>query len=186
MDDPRGLDSRGSKLAVRDITTSCKRWSPTRSKNLLVNQQCPRPAQPPSNAAPRRKQHHEAPPDLAALRFQAATEARLAKQHEQAAALYETFLKLHPNDPRASLVAFELGRTRMDVLGDPARAISALQRSLRLGPQSPFREDALARLVRLHEAQGQSRECARIQQTYVREYPQGRLIGDVRQRCGDL
>lgn len=124
--------------------------------------------------------------DEAARLFQRASAARIAGQHAEAAALYETFLKRHANDARAPLVAFELGRTHMDVLEDPSAAAQTLERALRLGPHSPFAEDALARLVRLHEALGRSGACRRAREEYLRRFPEGSLAQDVRRRCRDL
>lgn len=116
--------------------------------------------------------------------FEKAGESRRAGDAAGAARAYEELLKLHPSDGRASLSAFELGRLRMDRLGDRAGAIVALERALasNLGPS--FREDALARLVSVHAAQGNYAACGRARDRYLASYPAGVHAAAVATRCG--
>ena len=65
----------------------------------------------------------------------------------EAADAYQALLSSHPRDPRAGLAAFELGRLRMDRLGDMPGAVQALERAVALAPGAELREDAMARLV---------------------------------------
>lgn len=116
--------------------------------------------------------------------FERAAESRRAGDAATAARAYEELLHLHPSDARASLAAFELGRLRMDRLGDLPGAISALERAvaMRVGPT--FREDALARLASVYAAQGNFEACRRARDRYLSSYPAGVHAGAVATRCG--
>jgi hypothetical protein len=116
--------------------------------------------------------------------FEKAGESRRAGDAAAAARAYEELLRLHPSDGRASLSAFELGRLRMDRLGDPGGAISALERALALNVGPSFREDALARLVSVHASQGNFTACARARDRYLTSYPAGVHASAVATRCG--
>lgn len=116
--------------------------------------------------------------------FDRAGERRRAGDALGAARAYEELLNLHPGDARASLSAFELGRLRMDRLGDPAGAIAALERAVALNVGPSFREDALARLVSVYAAQGNFPACGRARDRYLQSYPRGVHVSAVSSRCG--
>lgn len=116
--------------------------------------------------------------------FERAGDRRRAGDATGAAQAYEQLLRLYPNDARASLSAFELGRLRMDRLGDPSGAISALERAVALNVGPTFREDALARLVSVYAAQGSFRACERARDRYLADYPNGVHAAAVGTRCG--
>jgi transmembrane sensor len=116
--------------------------------------------------------------------FEKAAESRRAGDAAAAARAYEELLRLHPGDARASLAAFELGRLRMDRLGDRAGAITALERAVALQVGPTFREDALARLVSVYAAQGNFKACQRARDRYLSSYPRGVHAGAVTTRCG--
>jgi TolA-binding protein len=116
--------------------------------------------------------------------FEKAAESRRAGDAAAAARAYEDLLRLHPSDARAGLAAFELGRLRMDRLGDRAGAIAALERAVALQVGSTFREDALARLVSAYAAQGNFKACERARDRYLASYPGGVHAGAVTTRCG--
>lgn len=111
-------------------------------------------------------------------------EARAARAGDpaQAAQRYGEFVRRFPRDPRAGLAAFELGRIRMDSLGDPAGAVAPLTRALR-SSGGAFREDALARLVRVHARLGNSDRCAELRERYLRQYPSGAYRSAVSGLC---
>jgi TolA-binding protein len=100
-----------------------------------------------------------------------------------AAGAYEALLQHYPRDGRAGLAAFELGRLRMDHLGDTAGAISALSHAARAAGGS-VREDAMARLVRAYAARGAQESCRRARQNYERSYPEGLHRAEIRTFCG--
>ncbi|HVY28699.1 MAG TPA: FecR domain-containing protein [Polyangiaceae bacterium] len=116
--------------------------------------------------------------------FEKAGESRRAGDAGAAAHAYEELLRLHPTDARAGLAAFELGRLRMDRLGDSAGAVSALERAVALNVGPSFREDALARLVSAYAAQGNGAACARARDRYLSSYPAGVHVSSVAARCG--
>jgi len=115
--------------------------------------------------------------------FEKAAENRRAGDAAAAAHTYEELLKLHPSDARAGLAAFELGRLRMDRLGDLAGAISALERAVAMKVGPSFREDALARLVSVYASQGNVAACQRARDRYLSSYPAGVHAGAVATRC---
>ncbi|HTQ04990.1 MAG TPA: FecR domain-containing protein [Polyangiaceae bacterium] len=110
--------------------------------------------------------------------------ARRAGDAVAAAHAYEQLLSAHPSDPRAGLAAFELGRLRMDRLGDAQGAISALQKAVMLAPGAGFREDAMARLVEAYAAAGATDRCRSAQSAYLKSYPNGVHSTAVARQCG--
>jgi TolA-binding protein len=90
-----------------------------------------------------------------------------------AADAYQALLHEHPRDARAGLAAFELGRLRMDRLGDLRGAVEAFERAVALAPGAELREDALARLAGASAGAGDRAGCARARDRYLAEYPGG-------------
>ena len=136
-----------------------------------------------SDAAPPAPSGAAAGPSAREL-FEKAGERRRAGDAAGAARAYEELLRAYPADGRASLSAFELGRLRMDRLGDSAGAIAALERAVGLNVGPTFREDALARLVSVYASQGNFAACARARDRYLASYPAGVHSGAVGTRCG--
>lgn len=112
-------------------------------------------------------------PRTAEQAFEAANALRRSSHPGEAARAYDKFIADFPGDPRAGLAAFEKARLEMDVLGRAKAARSALELSLRLSPRAGFREDVLARLVRVENILGQSGACRAAKERYLREYPRG-------------
>lgn len=115
--------------------------------------------------------------------FASARSLRQEGDARGAARAYSLFLRRHPNDARASLVALELGRLRMDVLGDPRGAIRALRVSLRADSAGPFAADVRARLVEAYASAGDRENCVRARDAYLARHPGGRHAADVRSAC---
>ena len=109
--------------------------------------------------------------------------ARRAGDVAGAARAYEQLLTLHPTDGRAGLAAFELGRLRMDRLGDVPGAIQALQKAVMMAPGAGFREDAMARLVEAYARAGQGERCRSAQRAYLSSYPSGVHATAVSRQC---
>jgi len=103
---------------------------------------------------------------------QARSEWRAGRMAE-AAKTYQALLASYPRDPRAGLAAFELGRLRMDRLGDMPGAVVALQQAVALAPGAELREDALARLVAASAAAHDRAVCTRARARYLADYPGG-------------
>ncbi|HET9930851.1 MAG TPA: FecR domain-containing protein [Polyangiaceae bacterium] len=102
----------------------------------------------------------------------------------EAAQAYQNLLSTYPRDARAGLAAFELGRLRMDRLGDLPGALKALERALTTAPGSSFREDALARIVRASSTLGNASRCNSAREQYLREFPNGVHRLSVTKACG--
>ncbi|MFO0686188.1 MAG: FecR domain-containing protein [Sandaracinus sp.] len=124
----------------------------------------------------------EATSDARAL-FEAARTARRDGDPAEAERLYATLLREHPRDPRAGVVAFELGRLRMDVLGDDEGAIESLGRAIRGRAAASYREDAMARLAVAQGHLGHASACARARDAYLAEFPAGVHTAVVSDAC---
>ena len=111
--------------------------------------------------------------DAAQRMFEEASVARRAGQAAEAADILRAFLSKHASDARAGLAAFELGRLEMDSLGQPALALGAFKKAIRLSPRASFREDVLARIAQAHARMGQISACIEARRAYEREYPRG-------------
>ena len=136
--------------------------------------------EPRSPSEPAPAAHEPSPREL----LDAANTARRAGDARAAADDYSQILKKFPSDGRAGLAAFELGRLRMDRLGDLAGAVQALERAVQLAPGSGFREDAMARLVTAYAASSRSSECARARDAYLAAFPAGVHRDSVTRGCG--
>jgi hypothetical protein len=102
--------------------------------------------------------------------LETAERARLAGQARAAASALDTLRRRFRRDPRAALAAFELGRLRLDSLGDAAGADEAFRDAIALSPQGPLREDAEARRVEALAAE-RSPECATARGAFLARYP---------------
>jgi TolA-binding protein len=114
--------------------------------------------------------------------LETANAARLAGRTRDAAQAFDALRKGYRSDPRAGLAAFELGRLRLDTLGDPAGAVEAFGDAMALSPGAGFREDAEARRVealdRMHDGR-----CPAARQAYLARYPGGLHAAAVGARC---
>jgi transmembrane sensor len=115
--------------------------------------------------------------------FSAAQAARRGGRPDHAAALFAELVAQHPDDPRAGLAAFELGRIRLDVMHDTRGSIEALERALALSPRGGFREDALARLVVLYDRTGAHARCREARSRYLADHPDGVHATEVGSLC---
>jgi hypothetical protein len=115
--------------------------------------------------------------------IQAANDARLAGHPREAATAFDTLRRRYRSDPRAGLAAFELGRLRLDALGDPGGAAEALTDSIALAPGATFREDAEARLVEALDRAHDAGRCAAARRGYLARFPGGLHAASVAARC---
>jgi hypothetical protein len=123
------------------------------------------------------------PPPGARELLQEANDARLAGHPREAATAFDALRHRFRSDPRAGLAAFELGRLRLDSLGDPGGAAEAFSDAIALAPGATFHEDAEARLVEaLDRAHDQGR-CAAARQGYLARFPGGLHAASVAARC---
>jgi hypothetical protein len=109
----------------------------------------------------------------------AADVARRAGHPDQAARHLERLLARYPNDTRADVAAFTLGRLRLQ-LGRPAGAGAAFERVA--GSSGGLAEDALYRAVLAWEQAGDARRAERLRQRYFERYANGRYAGSLRKK----
>jgi hypothetical protein len=112
-----------------------------------------------------------------------ANDARMAGHPRDAAAAFDALRRHYRGDPRAGLAAFELGRLRLDSLGDPGGAAEAFADAIRLAPGASFREDAEARLVEALDRAHAGSACAAARRSYLARFPGGLHAASVAARC---
>ncbi len=124
--------------------------------------------------------------DLQAARelFERGNSAKLEGRLQEAADAFDVLRMRHRADGHAALAALELGRLRLNHLGDPAGALSALQDAIKLGPRAPFREEAEARMVDAFASLGRGAECARAREQFLARHPRSVHAAAVAGKCG--
>ena len=100
-----------------------------------------------------------------------------------AARSFDALRRDHRRDARAGLAAFELGRLRLDSLGDPSGAEEAFRDAIRLARDGGLRDDAEARRVEALEKMGAHAACARARAAYLGAHPNGVHRSEVTARC---
>jgi len=98
--------------------------------------------------------------------------------------LLRRVLREHPNDPRAPLAAFTLGRVLLTELGRPREAASAFREVEVRAPGSQFAEDALAREVEAWVRASEPARARALAKTYLERYPSGRHVRRVKALSG--
>ncbi len=115
--------------------------------------------------------------------FEKALAARSLRRWQLAADTAERFLAEHPEDSRAGLMAFELGRTLADHLGRPDAALDAYATARRLDPDGDFIEDLLVRGAQAAWATGDVTQCERLRDEYLRRFRDGQLAAAASASC---
>jgi tetratricopeptide (TPR) repeat protein len=151
-----------------DGSTDEVKAAPSASVTVTLTPPPPAPPRPPAPG----------PKELMAQ----ADEARIAGKPRDAAVALDALRRQYRSDPRAGIAAFELGRLRLDALGDPKGAVEALDDALVLSPHASFREDAEARRVEALDRTHDPR-CASARDAYAEHYPSGVHLLDVNKRC---
>lgn len=126
--------------------------------------------------------HRTAPSNKGLDSFARAMEARRKGRAAEAASLFSQFIRKHPSDGRAGVAAFELGRLRMDQLGDLEGAARMLSVAVEKGAGG-LQDDALARLVRARAALGDKAGCRNARRSYLESFPSGVHIDQVKRLC---
>jgi transmembrane sensor len=125
-----------------------------------------------------------APPALTATGLFGAAEAAMrADRPSEAESMFAAFLQQFPDDDRAGLAALELGRLRLDVLGDARGSLEALNAALTFGNKTPFAEDAAARRIEALERLGDINSCADAREAFLVAYPASVHAASVSRRC---
>lgn len=110
----------------------------------------------------------------------ASEEARRKGHPEDAVASLQLLLERHPRDPRAAYAAFILGRVLLEELERPREAAAAFARVEVLDPKTPLLQDALAREVESWARAGDPDRVRQSAGAYLRRYPNGRRVEEVR------
>lgn len=143
----------------------------------------PTPVRPAPRPAPStRTPDVEVPPSAQSL-FAQADESRLAGDPAGAAKNLERLCTSFPGDARAGVAAFQLGRLRLNELGDPAAAARWLRVALAHPSAGAYREDAAADLVEALDRAGNTAECQSARDAFVAGHPQSRRVAAVSRRC---
>lgn len=103
----------------------------------------------------------------------AADVARLSRHPADAVAPLRRLLREHPQDPRAPLAAFTLGRGLLDELGRPREAAEVFRAAQDLEPEGPLAADALAREVEAWSRAGETLRARERALLYLQRYPEG-------------
>jgi transmembrane sensor len=106
--------------------------------------------------------------------------ARLSRHAEKALAPLSQVVERHPDDPRAPLAAFTLGRVLLEELGRPREAAAAFAQARALSPTAPLAEDALAREVEAYSRAGDTARARTLAEDFMRLYPSGQRLRAVR------
>jgi tetratricopeptide (TPR) repeat protein len=116
--------------------------------------------------------------------FEAGNLAKLEGRLQDAAEAFDALRLRHRADGHAALAALELGRLRLNHLGNPAGALVALQDAIKLGPRAPFREEAEARIVDAFAALGREADCVRAREQFLARHPRSVHGAAVAGKCG--
>jgi hypothetical protein len=116
--------------------------------------------------------------------FEAGNLAKLEGRLHDAAEAFDALRLRHRADGHAALAALELGRLRLNHLGNPAGALVALQDAIKLGPRAPFREEAEARIVDAFAALGREADCVRAREQFLARHPRSVHGAAVAGKCG--
>lgn len=114
--------------------------------------------------------------------FESANAARRAGNVAAAAQHYRELVSRFPDDPRAKVAAFELGRLELE-MGRAGEAEKSLEKAAQGNKGTAVHEDALAKLVTLYNGRGDAAACKRAKNEYLRLYPKGVHAEAVRVSC---
>lgn len=89
-------------------------------------------------------------------------------------------LNEYPDDARAALAAFSLGRVLLDTGHSEEVAARAFAKARKLSPDGPLVEDALLREVEAWHAAGDTRRVRSRIKKYLRQFPNGRYKKQLR------
>jgi transmembrane sensor len=106
--------------------------------------------------------------------------ARSQGKPARAVELLRRILREYPDDPRAPLAAFTLGRVLFNELGRPRDAAAAFHQVRQKAPASQFAEDALAREVEAWDRASEPARARALAAEYLQRYPSGRHVRRVK------
>ncbi|HEY3499837.1 MAG TPA: FecR domain-containing protein [Polyangiaceae bacterium] len=110
--------------------------------------------------------------------------ARTRGEPDRGAELLRRILREYPNDARAPLAAFTLGRLLLNELGKPRDAAATFHELQVRAPRGQFAEDALAREVEAWNRAAEPARARAVAETYLERYPAGRHVRRVKALAG--
>ncbi len=110
--------------------------------------------------------------------------ARSTRRWSLAADYADQFLSAYPDDSRAGLMAFELGRILADHLGRPGAATAAYAKARKLDPQGDFIEELLVRQAQAAWAANDASQCERLRDEYLSRFRGGQFTSTIKGSCG--
>lgn len=110
--------------------------------------------------------------------------ARSTRRWSLAADYAAEFLAAYPDDSRAGLMAFELGRMLADHLGRPGAAAAAYAKARKLDPQGDFIEELLVRHAQAAWAANDASQCEKLRDEYLSRFRGGQFTSTIKGSCG--
>jgi transmembrane sensor len=139
----------------------------------------------PDTSTPRTASGGRATADDARSLLAVATRARWQGRQRDAARALDELSRRFPNDPRAALAAFELGRIQLDTLHEAGHAAASFRAAMNLASDPVLREDAAARHVEALDRGHDGAACLTARAAYLAEYSTGAHAGRVTASCRD-
>jgi hypothetical protein len=158
--------------------------SPSASASASASASTTAPASASSDEPSPRAPAPRPPPPSAKDLLDGAQRAMAQGQSREAAKAFDALRRDYPRDARAGLAAFELGRLRLDALGDPSGADEAFRDAMRRAREPGLRDDSEAGHVEALDRAGAHDACARARDAYLTHWPSGVHRGEVARRCG--
>jgi transmembrane sensor len=139
----------------------------------------------PVTSTPRTASSGRATDDDARSLLAVATRARWQGRQRDAARALDELCRRFPNDPRAALAAFELGRIQLDTLHEAGHAAASFRTAMNLARDPVLREDAATRRVEALDRSHDGAACLSARAAYLAEYSTGAHAGRVTASCRD-
>ncbi len=131
---------------------------------------------PPAKGTEKQEATKPQPPavDPIATLWKDADEARIRNDFAAAHVALTQLLSDYPDDPRAALAAFTLGRVLMKTDQSDRVVARAFAKARKLAPNGPLVEDALLHEIEAWARDGDERRARKRSEKYLRLFPEGR------------
>ena len=114
----------------------------------------------------------------------AADVARRSNHFAAAVPYYDRVIEKYDRDPRAALAALSKGRIALHQLGRPQEAAAAFARARALALPDSLAEDAMVGEVTAWHRAGDVRKAREVAEEYLRRYPSGSAVANVKKLGG--
>ena len=114
----------------------------------------------------------------------AADVARRSNHFAAAVPYYDRVIEKYDRDPRAALAALSKGRIALHQLGRPQEAAAAFARARALALPDSLAEDAMVGEVTAWHRAGEARKAREVAEEYLRRYPSGSAVANVKKLGG--